>query len=198
MPATLLVRHAAILTTTTPGGTTMAAASLRSMRADATSMSTPVSRPAERGPARQSHPSRGPWPEDRLGGADLGRRHTSATAEFKPGRHEGCGLPYLRFRRWLDELRLTTNSLAEVVYEEVRAHRGTLAAQSYGALLGHLTAWAEANEVPYAGVPVGTIKGTSPARATPTSAPSSPLSRHSGSSRPTTTRPMPWRYSNGR
>jgi hypothetical protein len=83
--------------------------------------------------------------------------NTSGMVEFKPGRHEGGGRAYLRFRRWLDELRLTTNSLAEVVYEEVRAHRGTTAAQIYGAFLGHLTAWAEASEVPYAGVPVGTI-----------------------------------------
>jgi Holliday junction resolvasome RuvABC endonuclease subunit len=67
-------------------------------------------------------------------------------------------MPYLRFRRWLDELRLTTHGLAEVLYEEVRAHRGTLAAQIYGAFVGHLQAWCEARAIAYAGVPVGTIK----------------------------------------
>jgi crossover junction endodeoxyribonuclease RuvC len=30
-----------------------------------------------------------------------------------------------------------------VLYEEVRAHRGTLAAQIYGAFVGHLQAWCE-------------------------------------------------------
>jgi hypothetical protein len=83
---------------------------------------------------------------------------TSGTAEFKPGRHEGGGMGYLRFRRWLDELRLTTGGLAEVLYEEVRAHRGTLAAQIYGAFVGHLQAWCEGRAIAYAGVPVGTIK----------------------------------------
>jgi hypothetical protein len=83
---------------------------------------------------------------------------TSGTVEFKPGRHEGGGMGYLRFRRWLDELRLTTHGLAEVLYEEVRAHRGTLAAQIYGAFVGHLQAWCEARAIAYAGVPVGTIK----------------------------------------
>jgi hypothetical protein len=83
---------------------------------------------------------------------------TSGTVEFRPGRHEGGGMGYLRFRRWLDELRLTTGGLAEVLYEEVRAHRGTLAAQIYGAFVGHLQAWCEARAIAYASVPVGTIK----------------------------------------
>jgi len=72
---------------------------------------------------------------------------TSGTVEFKPGRHEGGGMGYLRFRRWLDELRLSTNGVTEVLYEEIRAHRGTLAAQIYGAFLGHLQAWCESRAV---------------------------------------------------
>jgi hypothetical protein len=83
---------------------------------------------------------------------------TSGTAEFRPSRHEGGGMGYLRFRRWLDELQQSTGGLGEVLYEEVRAHRGTLAAQSHGAFLGHLQAWCENRAIAYAGVPVGTIK----------------------------------------
>jgi hypothetical protein len=82
---------------------------------------------------------------------------TSGTAEFKPGRHEGGGMGYLRFRRWLEEMRATCG-VAEVVYEEVAAHRGVAASHAYGGFLAHLTAWAEARQIPYAGVPVGTIK----------------------------------------
>jgi Holliday junction resolvasome RuvABC endonuclease subunit len=36
--------------------------------------------------------------------------------------------------------------------------RRLAAAHCYGAFLGYLTAWAEARQIPYAGVPVGTIK----------------------------------------
>jgi Holliday junction resolvasome RuvABC endonuclease subunit len=35
---------------------------------------------------------------------------------------------------------------------------GTDAAHVYGGLLAHLTAWCEAQVIPYQGVPVGTIK----------------------------------------
>lgn len=80
----------------------------------------------------------------------------SGTASFRPGRFEGGGMRYLRFRRWLDEL--ASHGLAEVHYEEVRRHVATDAAHVYGGLLGHLTAWCEEHQIPYAGVPVGTIK----------------------------------------
>jgi Holliday junction resolvasome RuvABC endonuclease subunit len=52
----------------------------------------------------------------------------------------------------------TAGGIGAVYFEEVRAHRGVIAAQSYGAFLGHLTAWAEMFKIPYRGVPVGTIK----------------------------------------
>ena len=45
-----------------------------------------------------------------------------------------------------------------VVFEEVRRHLGTSAGHIYGGYLAHLTAWAEANRIPYQGIPVGTIK----------------------------------------
>ena len=82
----------------------------------------------------------------------------SGTVEFKPSRWEGGGMIYLRFRAWLQEVDETASGVGAVYFEEVRSHRGVAAAHAYGGFLAHLTAWAEANKIPYAGVPVGTIK----------------------------------------
>ena len=43
-------------------------------------------------------------------------------------------------------------------FEEVRRHAGVDAAHAYGGFMGHLTAWCESHNIPYQGVPVGTIK----------------------------------------
>jgi hypothetical protein len=68
----------------------------------------------------------------------------------------------LRFRALgnypLPVLRQVFASAGLVVFEEVRRHLGTTAGHIYGGYLAHLTAWAEANRIPYHGVPVGTIK----------------------------------------
>jgi hypothetical protein len=82
----------------------------------------------------------------------------SGTVESKPSRWEGGGMIYLRFRAWLQEVDETAGGVGAVYFEEVRSHRGAAAAHAYGGFLAHLTAWAEANKIPYAGVPVGTIK----------------------------------------
>lgn len=81
---------------------------------------------------------------------------TSGTESFKVGRFEGGGMRYLRFSRWLDEM--AAHGLAGIWFEEVRRHVGTDAAHVYGGLMAHLTAWAENRNIPYQGVPVGTIK----------------------------------------
>ncbi|PZR10417.1 MAG: hypothetical protein DI532_18235 [Azospirillum brasilense] len=83
---------------------------------------------------------------------------TSGIATFRPGRFEGGGMGWLRFRRWLDEMAGTAGPIGSVVFEEVRRHAGTTAAHVYGGFLAHLTAWCEGAGVPYQGVPVGTIK----------------------------------------
>lgn len=82
----------------------------------------------------------------------------SGTAAFRPGRFEGGGMGWLRFRRWLDDVAASAGPLGSVVFEEVRRHAGTAAAHVYGGFLAHLTAWCEGAGVPYQGVPVGTIK----------------------------------------
>jgi hypothetical protein len=83
---------------------------------------------------------------------------TSGTATFRPGRFEGGGMGWLRFRRWLDSMAASAGPLGSIVFEEVRRHAGTIAAHVYGGFLAHLTAWCEDAGVPYQGVPVGTIK----------------------------------------
>ena len=82
----------------------------------------------------------------------------SGVQEFRPGRFEGGGMIWLRFRLWLREVDETAGGVGVVVFEEVRRHLGTAAGHAYGGYLAHLTAWAEANRIPYQGVPVGTIK----------------------------------------
>lgn len=78
--------------------------------------------------------------------------------EFRHGRYEGGGMAYLRFKRWLSEMHDQHGPLTAIYFEEVRRHAGTDAAHVHGGFLGHLTAWCEQREVPYQGIPVGTIK----------------------------------------
>ena len=82
----------------------------------------------------------------------------SGTETFKPDRFSGGGMALLRFRQWLDTLHGTGGPVGMIVFEEVRRHLGTTAAHIYGGFLGQLSAWAEFREIPYEGVPVGTIK----------------------------------------
>jgi Holliday junction resolvasome RuvABC endonuclease subunit len=65
---------------------------------------------------------------------------------------------YLRFRAWLKEVDEIAGGIGAVNFEEARSRRGVAAAHAYGGFLAHPTAWAEANKIPYAGVPVATIK----------------------------------------
>lgn len=77
--------------------------------------------------------------------------------KLKPGRFEGGGMRFLRFRQQLAGLH-AAGSIQAIYYEEVRAHKGNDAAHIYGGLWGTLTAFCEEHGIPYEGVPVGTIK----------------------------------------
>jgi hypothetical protein len=85
-------------------------------------------------------------------------RIVSGTVSFRPSRYEGGGIRSVRFRAWLNQLASDFRNLSAVYFEEVRRHLGTDAAHLYGGFLATLTAWCEQREVPYQGVPVGTIK----------------------------------------
>ena len=77
---------------------------------------------------------------------------------FRPQRFEGGGMRFLRFKRWLSEVRASADDIHAVYFEEVRRHAGVDAAHVYGGLMATLTAWCEHHNIPYQGVPVATIK----------------------------------------
>ena len=81
----------------------------------------------------------------------------SGVETFDVGRHCGGGMRFLNFKRWLTEMK-SGATFDAVYYEEVARHAATHAAHVYGAFWGHLTAWCEHHEIPYEGIPVGTIK----------------------------------------
>ena len=83
---------------------------------------------------------------------------TSGSESFRPQRFEGGGMRYLRFKRWLTDIKQCNASIDQVVFEEVRRHAGVDAAHAYGGFMGQLTAWCEHHQIPYQGIPVGTIK----------------------------------------
>ena len=65
---------------------------------------------------------------------------------------------FLRFKQWLGEIDALVGGLDLVVVEEVRRHCGVDAAHCYGGFLAIVTSWCEHHQIPYQGVPVGTIK----------------------------------------
>jgi len=83
---------------------------------------------------------------------------TSGSESFRPQRFEGGGMRFLRFRRWLTEIKQSCDRIDCLHFEEVRRHVSTDAAHVYGGFLATLTAWCEHHQIPYQGVPVGTIK----------------------------------------
>lgn len=86
-----------------------------------------------------------------------GKTIISGTQEFKPQRFEGGGMRYLRFRRWLCEV-AACEPIEAIYFEEVRRHMGVDAAHAYGGFFAILTEFCEHDQIPYQGVPVGTIK----------------------------------------
>lgn len=82
----------------------------------------------------------------------------SGTAHFCPRRFEGRGMRYLRFEQWLNETHDVSEGINAVYFEEVRRHLGVDAAHAYGGFLASLSAWCEEHDIPYEGIPVGTIK----------------------------------------
>ena len=83
---------------------------------------------------------------------------TSGSESFRPQRFEGGGMRFLRFKRWLTEVKYSVDGIDCLHFEEVRRHVSTDAAHTYGGFLATLTAWCEHHQIPYQGVPVGTIK----------------------------------------
>lgn len=83
-----------------------------------------------------------------------GKLEFSGVWDLKIQRHEGEGIRWIRFRKFLDLL----DNIDLVAFEEVRRHAGVTAAHVYGAMVATITAWAETYKIQYVSVPVGTIK----------------------------------------
>lgn len=83
---------------------------------------------------------------------------TSGTQSFRSQRFEGGGMRFLRFKRWLTDIKACAEGIDSLHFEEVRRHVSTDAAHAYGGFLATLTSWCEHHQIPYQGVPVGTIK----------------------------------------
>lgn len=91
----------------------------------------------------------------------LHRETVSGVISFHPSRFEGGGMRYRRFRQWLEAQwhdASRDKELSDVYFEEVRRHKGVDAAHVYGGFLATLTEWCEGHNLPYAGIPVQTIK----------------------------------------
>jgi len=82
---------------------------------------------------------------------------SSGTWDLKPTRFESHGMRYMKFKRNV-ELEIVLNNIDFIVYEEVRNHVGVDAAHMYGGWLSALQVVCIENEIPYKGIPVGTIK----------------------------------------
>lgn len=84
----------------------------------------------------------------------------SGTQSFKNNRFMGGGIIFFNFHKWLESIN-STGSISQVWYEEVVRHsiyNQTAVAHTYGGFLGTLQVFCEYNNIPYQGVPVGTIK----------------------------------------
>lgn len=85
------------------------------------------------------------------------RQQQSGSQSFKPRSYDGGGMRFLNFQRWLDDI--GRGGLDWVAFEEVKQRPASVAAgHVYGGFLATLTAWCEANNVPYAAIPAGVIK----------------------------------------
>jgi hypothetical protein len=83
---------------------------------------------------------------------------SSGVVELRQDRWQGGGIKFLKFKRWLTELKNCAGGVDLVVYEAVRRHAGVDASHAFGGWLAILTAWCEHHGIAYEGVPVGTIK----------------------------------------
>ncbi|GHT96548.1 hypothetical protein FACS1894122_14940 [Alphaproteobacteria bacterium] len=81
----------------------------------------------------------------------------SGTRNFKQVRLANGGLRFLQFRNWLIDV-IQKYETENVFYEDVKRHLGTDAAHVYGGYLSHLAVVCEEFQIPYMGLPVGSIK----------------------------------------
>lgn len=95
-------------------------------------------------------------------GFAMGLTHTDkpcrvASINFKPRKGETPGHRYLRAHHWILTL-LRTHQPDMVFFEDVKNHKGVLAAHVYGGILSQILAACAALSTPAQGVGVGAVK----------------------------------------
>jgi hypothetical protein len=123
---------------------------------------------------------------------------TSGTESFRPQRFEGGGMRFLRFKRWLTEIKQSSDGIDCGALRGGAAPRLDVdAAHAYGGFLATLTAWCEHHQIPYQGVPVGTIKKHATGKGNAGKDEMIVRPCHVVTIRSTTTKPMPWHCCTG-
>lgn len=82
---------------------------------------------------------------------------THDTISFKLSCDDGGGIRLVRFSRWITRLH-SEIPLTHVLFESVRAHKGTAPAHVYGEFSGFIKLFCEERQIPFEGVNVSTIK----------------------------------------
>lgn len=83
----------------------------------------------------------------------------SGSAGFAPIKHGGHGGKFLAFMTLLNQLRNQHGDVHAVYYEDIKMHKGVLAAHAYGGFLAILQTWCYINgRVPLYGIGFGAIK----------------------------------------
>ena len=83
----------------------------------------------------------------------------SGSEKFAPGRMEKPGHRWLKFRAFLNEQRVQAGGdIGAIYYEDIKMHKGVIAAHVYGGFLACLEMWCAANNVPLRPVGVGQVK----------------------------------------
>lgn len=82
----------------------------------------------------------------------------SGTMNFSPAKHGGHGGKFLALMKHLNEIRDAHGEVHAVYYEDIKMHKGVLAAHAYGGFLAILQAWCHINGKPLYGVGFGAIK----------------------------------------
>lgn len=87
-------------------------------------------------------------------------RIESGVENFAMRKGEGEGARYVKFRRWLVEMKQAHPDLNRIVYEKVMGHGAfqVISAHVYGGLLATLQAFGEHHAIAYDGIAVATIK----------------------------------------
>lgn len=82
----------------------------------------------------------------------------SGSTACAPQSGEGRGQRWLRFRAMLSQFNDTAGDIQAVYFEDVKNHKGVMAAHVYGGLLAHLETWCELRRVVLKPVGVGMVK----------------------------------------